>query len=29
MIHDYELPIDLPWSCCWEDTQVQRVYEQG
>ncbi len=29
VIHDYELPIDLPSCCCQEDTQVQRVYEQG
>lgn len=28
-INGSELPIDLPSSCCWEDRQVQRIYEQG
>ena len=26
VIHDYELPIDLPLSCCREDTQVLCDY---
>ena len=29
VINGYELPIDLPSSCCREDTHVQRIYEQG